>query len=66
MQNIVTNTEQEAKKLVEYLRKNNAGRASFLPISSVKGKKIDKIKGNESGIIGIASDLVKYNKKYEQ
>ena len=66
LQNIVTNTEQEAKKLVEYLRKNNAGRASFLPISSVKGKKIDKIKGNESGIIGIASDLVKYNKKYEQ
>ena len=66
LQNIVTNTEQEAKKLVEYLRKNNAGRASFLPISSVKGKKLDKIKGNENGIIGIASDLVKYNKKYEQ
>ena len=36
--------EEDAKKLVEHLRKNNLGRASFLPISSVKGKKLDKIK----------------------
>lgn len=66
LQNIVTETEEDAKKLVEHLRKNNLGRASFLPISSVKGKKIDKIKGKEQGIIGIASDLVDFNKKYEQ
>ncbi len=66
LQNIVTETEQDAKKLVEHLRTNKIGRASFLPISSVKGKKIEKIKGNEKGIIGIASELIKYNKKYEQ
>ena len=66
LQNIVTETEEDARRLVEHLRKNNLGRASFLPISSVHGKKLDKIKGNENGIIGIASDLVKYNKKYEQ
>ena len=66
LQNIVTETETDAKKLVEHLRKNNLGRASFLPIASVKGKKIDKIKGNEKGFIGIASDLIKFHKKYEQ
>lgn len=66
LQNIVTETEQDAKKLVEHLRKNNLGRASFLPISSVKGKKIDKIKSQEEGLIGIASDLIKFEKKYEQ
>ncbi len=65
LQNIVTETEEDAKRLVEHLRKNNLGRASFLPISSVHGKKLDKIKGNEKGVIGIASDLVKYSKKYE-
>ena len=66
LQNIVTDTEEDAKKLIEHLRKNNLGRASFLPISSVKGKKIDRlIKNNLSGVIGIASDLIKYNKKYE-
>ena len=66
LQNIVTETEEDAKRLVEHLRKNNLGRASFLPITSVKGKKLDKIKGNEKGLIGIASDLIKYSKKYEQ
>ncbi len=66
LQNIVTDTEEDAKKLVEHLRKNNLGRASFLPIASVKGKKLDKIKGKENGIIGIASDLISFDKKYEQ
>ena len=66
MQNLVTDTEQEAKKLIEYLRENNLGRASFLPITSVKGKKLDKIKSGLNGVIGIASELVKYDKKYEQ
>jgi len=37
-----------------------------LPISAVKGKKVDKvIKNNLSGVIGIAVDLIKYDKKYE-
>ncbi len=65
LQNIVTVAEEDAKKLVEYLRKNNLGRATFLPISSVKGKKLDNIKEVE-GVIGIASDLVKFDKKYEE
>ncbi len=66
LQNIVTETESEAKKLVEHLRKNNIGRASFLPISAIKGKKLDYINNKGiQGIEGIASDLVKYNSKYE-
>ena len=66
LQNIVTETENDAKKLVEYLRKNNIGRASFLPISAVKGKKLDNVNSKGiQGIQGIASDLVKYNSKYE-
>ncbi len=66
LQNIVTETENDAKKLVEYLRKNNIGRASFLPISAVKGKKLDNVNSKGiQGIQGLASDLVKYNSKYE-
>ncbi len=66
-QNIVTDTEEDAKKLVEYLRANKLGRASFLPVSSVKGKKLDRIiKNSTEGVIGVASDLVKCDKKYEQ
>ena len=67
MQNIVTDTEKEAKKLIEYLRKNNIGRASFLPISEIRGKKLDKINTKGiNGVIGLASDLVKVNSIYEK
>ncbi len=66
MQNIVTDTEEIAKKLVEYLRKNSLGRASFLPITSVKGKRLDRINSKGiNGVIGIAADLIKFDKKYE-
>ncbi len=67
LQNIVTETEEDAKKLVEHLRNNNLGRASFLPISSIRGKRIESvIKNGLEGVIGIASDLVKCDKKYSQ
>ncbi len=65
LQNVVTSTEQDAKKMIEYLRSNSLGRASFLPIASVQGKKLDKLTKMD-GVIGIASDLVKCKKDYEQ
>lgn len=65
LQNVVTETEQDAKKMIEYLRANSLGRASFLPISSVQGKKLDKLTKMD-GVVGIASDLVKCKKEYEQ
>ena len=65
LQNIVTDDEDVAKKLVRHLRVNNLGRASFLPISSIKPSRIEKIKGKFPGVIGIAAELVKFNKKYE-
>ncbi len=66
LQNIVTDSEDDAKRLVEHLRNKNLGRASFLPITSIKGRKIDNVKTNEKGYIGIASDLINFDKKYEQ
>ncbi|MCI8309688.1 MAG: hypothetical protein HFJ45_05805 [Clostridia bacterium] len=51
IQNIVTDTEQEAKNFVNYLRDNKLGRASFLPISTIKGQKLIKL--NSNGIDGV-------------
>ncbi len=66
IQNIVTNSEEEATKLVNYLRDNNLGRASFLPITSVKGSKVTGVNSRGvNGVIGIASDLVVTDRKYE-
>jgi len=67
IQNIVTETEEEAKLFVEYLRENKLGRASFLPISSMKGQRVTKINSTGiKGVLGIACDLIQYNSKYEQ
>ena len=63
MQNIVTESENDAKKMIKFLRANKLGRASFLPVSTIKGKKVEKLLKSD-GVIGIASDLVKTEKKY--
>ena len=65
MQNIITNDEASAKFAINYLKKNNLGRVTFLPMNIIKPNKIDtrNIKAGTS-FIGIASDLIKFNDKY--
>lgn len=65
IQNIVTEKEEDAKRAIAFLKANNLGRASFLPISSVKGSKLSLNIRGESGVYGIASDLVKFDSKYD-
>lgn len=67
MQNIIVDTEEDAKAAIAYLRKTAAGRATFLPVSSVHGRKLDNEKELLActGYIGIASDLIKYDAKYD-
>ncbi len=65
LQNVVTETEEDAKRAIQFLKENNLGRASFLPISSVKGSKLNENLKNVSGVYGVASDLISYDKKYD-
>ena len=68
IQNIVTDSEETAKRLIEYLKKNKYGRATFLPLTSA-GKnqspfpKPEALK--EPGVLGLASSLVQADKEYE-
>ncbi|MGN0349537.1 MAG: chromosome segregation protein SMC [Roseburia sp.] len=67
IQNIVTEDEDTAKKMIAYLKQNKFGRATFLPITSVDGrgnfKNMEALK--EPGVIGLANTLVKTDRKYE-
>jgi chromosome segregation protein len=65
---VVTNDEVIAKNLIDYLKKNNMGRATFLPLSIIKGKKIINIDTvrNLEGFIGIASDIISYDQKFSK
>ena len=67
IQNIVTEDEETAKKMISFLKENRLGRATFLPLTSVDGKgnfkNMDALK--EPGVIGLANTLVKTEAKYE-
>ncbi len=65
IQNIVVDSEADAKRTINYLKKNNAGRATFLPIQSIKPKNIKNEKfDGVLGYVGVASDLVETDSKY--
>lgn len=65
LQNIVTETEEDVKYLINYLKINDYGKATFLPVSSMKPHGIDRVEVlSEKGVLGIASDLVKFDKHY--
>ncbi|WP_343208903.1 chromosome segregation protein SMC [Anaerolentibacter hominis] len=68
IQNIVTETEETAKQLVAYLKKNKFGRATFLPLESMKHNRGFQQKEvlNEPGVIGLGSTLVKAEAKYDK
>ncbi len=66
VQNVVTENEQNANNLINYLKQNALGRATFLPITSVKPRGIDDrylSKLNLNGVFGIASNLIKFDSK---
>ncbi|MBQ9313475.1 MAG: chromosome segregation protein SMC [Clostridia bacterium] len=65
LQNIVTETEYDAKRAIDYLKTNNLGRASFLPIASVKPMILNENMKGIDGVLGIAADLVEFDKKYD-
>ena len=68
LQNIITETEQDAKKAIEYLKQNSLGRSTFLPLSVIKGRDLGSDKTQvlgTHGVLGIAKDLISYNSKYE-
>ncbi len=67
IQNIVTEDEETAKKMIEFLKKNRFGRATFLPLTSITKphdfKMSDALK--ENGVIGLADSLVRTDAKYQ-
>ena len=67
LQNIVVETEEDGKRAIEYLKKNNGGRATFMPVSVIKGKDIGSDKAfilKQKGVCGIADELVTFNPKF--
>ncbi|CCU79310.1 Chromosome partition protein smc [Halanaerobium saccharolyticum subsp. saccharolyticum DSM 6643] len=69
MQNIIVEDDQTARNAVQYLKKNNRGRATFLPLNMVNGSRLgdrylNKL-AEQEGFIGLAVDLVDFPERLE-
>ncbi len=64
--NIVTDNEQTAKSMIQFLKKNRFGRATFLPLTSIRGRRAENANRicGEEGVIGLASDLIRVDSQF--
>ena len=66
MQNIVTGSESDAKRAINFLKQNKQGRATFLPMSAIRPRSIDERDLDDNfGYVDIASNLVECDAKYK-
>ena len=68
LQNIVTETEEDARDAIGYLKRRNLGRATFLPVTAIKGRPLEGRQAilAEVGVIGTAYELVSFEEKFRQ
>ena len=66
IQNIVTDNENTAKSLVQFLKQTHGGRATFLPLTNIRGKRDENCvkASHENGAIGLGCDLIEYKSEY--
>ena len=66
IQNIVTETEETAKEMIAFLKQNKAGRATFLPLTSIRNRQEFRMKEvlSEPGVLGLADTLVNTEERY--
>lgn len=65
MQNVVVSTESDAKRAINYLKQNNVGRATFLPISAIKPRYMEEKNLDDNfGFVDVASNLVDCDEQY--
>ena len=65
-QNIVTDTQNDGRLAIEHLKRTDAGRATFLPLDTIRGSQMKDAPERDPGFVGIASELVRYDAQYEQ
>ena len=65
LQNIVVEREEDAKAAIQFLKQRDGGRATFLPLTAIRGDELRENAAGEYGFVGIASRLVQYDARYD-
>ena len=64
-QNIVIDTQNDGRSAIELLKRRDAGRATFLPVDTIRGSVMRDAPVNDPGFVGVAYDLVSFDPKYQ-
>ena len=64
-QNIVIDTQNDGRSAIELLKRRDAGRATFLPVDTIRGSVMRDAPVNDPGFVGVAYDLVEFDAKYK-
>ena len=64
-QNIVTDTQNDGRSAIEMLKRRDAGRATFLPVDTIRGSVMRDAPVNDPGFVGVAFDLVQFDPRYK-
>ena len=65
MQNIVVDREEDAKSAIGFLKQRDGGRATFLPLTAIRGAELREDVSGEYGFVGVASRLVQHEAQYD-
>ena len=65
-QNIVVDSQNDAKLAIEMLQRQDAGRATFLPLDTIRGSLMKDAPEKDPGFVGVAAELVQFDSRYEQ
>ena len=65
LQNIVVDREEDAKQAIAFLKQRDGGRATFLPMTAIRGDVLQERVHSEQGFVGIATDLIEYDRQYD-
>ena len=66
LQNLVTEDDKQAQAAIQYLKEHKKGRATFLPLNTVKGQRAEEDLSNEKNVLGLAVDLIEFDDVYEK
>ena len=64
LQNIIVENEDAAKRCIRYLKENNGGRATFLPLTTIRGNRLKENLDGVDGFVALACDLIGYDEQY--
>ena len=66
LQNLVTEDDKQAQEAIKYLKEHKKGRATFLPLNTVKGQRAEEDLSDEKNVLGLAVDLIEFDAVYEK